>query len=201
MLTGGVPVDPAGDAELKCALLIGVLCGNADYDAETDTGSGDPMEVALLRAGALAGLARRERPSASQAGRWRSDVACCRWPRDRRGSPPVEQQGDPLITRDVEATTVADLALAPPRAALAANVGDEICLLPINLHIDDEADPAWSPRVMQVPRGTPDLAGRNVVVIADDGPQWFRLRSLTVRRTAIALGDQSYRLGARVSIA
>jgi Ca2+-transporting ATPase len=60
VLTGGVPVDPAGDAELKCALLIGMLCGNADYDAETDTGSGDPMEVALLRAGALAGLARGE---------------------------------------------------------------------------------------------------------------------------------------------
>ena len=60
VLTGGVPVDPSADAELKRALLTGVLCGNADYDAETDTGSGDPMEVALLRAGALAGLIRGE---------------------------------------------------------------------------------------------------------------------------------------------
>ena len=60
VLTGGVPVDPSADAELKRALLTGVLCGNADYDAETDTGSGDPMEVALVRAGALAGLIRGE---------------------------------------------------------------------------------------------------------------------------------------------
>lgn len=56
----GVVVDPSTDAELTCALLVAVLCGNAYYDAETDTGSGDPMEVALLRAGALAGLCRRE---------------------------------------------------------------------------------------------------------------------------------------------
>ena len=60
VLTGGVPVDPSADAELTRALLTGVLCGNADYDAETDTGSGDPMEVALVRAGALAGLIRGE---------------------------------------------------------------------------------------------------------------------------------------------
>jgi P-type Ca2+ transporter type 2C len=60
VLHGGVPVDPSADAELKRALLTGVLCGNADHDAETDTGSGDPMEVALVRAGALAGLARSE---------------------------------------------------------------------------------------------------------------------------------------------
>jgi Ca2+-transporting ATPase len=60
VLTAGVPVDPAADTELQCALLMGVLCGNADYDVETDTGSGDPMEVALVRAGALAGLTRGE---------------------------------------------------------------------------------------------------------------------------------------------
>lgn len=60
VLAEGLPVDPSGDAQLTRALLIGVLCGNADYDAETDTGSGDPMEIALLRAGALAGLNRGE---------------------------------------------------------------------------------------------------------------------------------------------
>ena len=60
VLSGGVPVNASADAELERALLVGVLCGNADYDVETDTGSGDPMEVALLRAGALAGLARSE---------------------------------------------------------------------------------------------------------------------------------------------
>ncbi|SOX55278.1 ATPase [Mycobacterium ahvazicum] len=59
--TDGVVVDPSTDAELARALLIAVLCGNADYDAETDTGTGDPMEVALLRAGAVAGLNRSEK--------------------------------------------------------------------------------------------------------------------------------------------
>jgi hypothetical protein len=99
-----------------------------------------------------------------------------------------------LITRDVEASAIADLALAPPRAALAASVDDEIHLLPISLSIETPADPASSPRMVQVPQSAPDLADRNVVVVADDGPQWFRLRSLTIRGTAIAMGDRSYRV-------
>jgi hypothetical protein len=99
-----------------------------------------------------------------------------------------------LITRDVEANAVADLALTPPRAALAAVVDDEIQLVPISLSVEDPADPASSPRLVQVPRDAPDLADRDVVVIADDGPQWFRLRSLTIRGTAIATGDRSYRV-------
>jgi hypothetical protein len=99
-----------------------------------------------------------------------------------------------LIIRDVEASAVADLASAPPRAALAATVGGEIQLLPIRLSVTDPAHPASSPRTVQVPQGTPDLDGHNVVVVADDGPQWFRLRSLTVRGTAIAAGDRSYRV-------
>lgn len=97
-----------------------------------------------------------------------------------------------MITRDVEVSAVAELASAPPRAALAATVGDEIHLLPIRLSVTDPAHPASSPRTVQVPNGTPDLDGRDVVVVADDGPQWFRLRSLTVRGTAIAAGDRSY---------
>lgn len=99
-----------------------------------------------------------------------------------------------MITRDVEATALADLLLAPPRAALAATVDNEIHVLPISLTSEEPADPTSSPLTLQLPKGTPDLANRNVVVIADDGPQWFRLRSLTARGTAIAIGDQSYRL-------
>jgi hypothetical protein len=99
-----------------------------------------------------------------------------------------------VITRDVAVSAVADVALAPPRAALAATVGDEIELLPIRLSVNDPADPASSPRTVRVPNSTPDLDGRNVVVVADDGPQWFRLRSLTIRGTAIATGDRSYRI-------
>jgi hypothetical protein len=97
-----------------------------------------------------------------------------------------------LIIRDVEASAVADLALAPPRAALAAILDNEIHLLPINLNA--KGNPATSPRMIAVPKESPDLADRDVVAIADDGPQWFRLRSLTVRGTATAIGDRSYSL-------
>lgn len=89
---------------------------------------------------------------------------------------------------------MADLALAPPRAALAATVDNDIRLFPICVSVEEPADPASSPRLVRVPRDTPDLSGRDVVVIADDGPQWFRLRSLTVRGTAIAIGDRLYRV-------
>lgn len=78
-----------------------------------------------------------------------------------------------MITRDVAASAVADLAFAPPRAALAVTLRDEIHLLPIRLTVSDPADPVSSPRMVQVPNGTPDLDDRNVVVVADDGPHGF----------------------------
>ncbi|EUA08120.1 hydrolase of sodium-potassium ATPase alpha subunit [Mycobacterium kansasii 732] len=59
----GFAVDPSADAELMRVLLVGVLCGNADYDVETKIGDGDPMEVALLQAGALGGLSRGDQLS------------------------------------------------------------------------------------------------------------------------------------------
>jgi Ca2+-transporting ATPase len=52
------PVDPEADARLRAVLEVGVLCTSAHYDPEAETGTGDPMEVALLRAGAAAGLTR-----------------------------------------------------------------------------------------------------------------------------------------------
>jgi Pyridoxamine 5'-phosphate oxidase len=99
-----------------------------------------------------------------------------------------------VMTRDVEASAVADLALSPPRAALAATVDDEILMLPVSVTLAEPLDPASSPRIVQVPADNPDLAGRDVVVIADDGPQWFRLRSLTLRGVAEAVGDCTYRV-------
>lgn len=54
------PFDPASDPALLRALLVGVLCSNADYDQHSASGTGDPMEVALLRAGSFAGLHRCE---------------------------------------------------------------------------------------------------------------------------------------------
>jgi pyridoxamine 5'-phosphate oxidase-like protein len=99
-----------------------------------------------------------------------------------------------VITRDVEPSAVADLALSPPRAALAVTGDDEILVLPVSVTLEEPADPASSPRIVQLPEGNPDLADRNVVVIADDGPQWFRLRSLTVRGMAKAMGRCTYRV-------
>jgi Pyridoxamine 5'-phosphate oxidase len=106
-----------------------------------------------------------------------------------------------VIIRDVEASAVADLALSPPRGTLAATVDDEILVIPVSVTLEDPADPASSPRLVQVSGADPDLAGRNVVVIADDGPQWFRLRSLTIRGIAKAIADCTYRVAPERSVA
>jgi len=99
-----------------------------------------------------------------------------------------------VITPDVEADAVADLALSPPRAALAVTGDENIFVLPVNVTLEEPADPASSARIVQAPEGSPDLADRDVVVIADDGPQWFRLRSLMVRGMAKAMGACAYRV-------
>ncbi len=99
-----------------------------------------------------------------------------------------------MITRDVEAGAVADLAISPPRVALAAFSDGEIVVLPVTVTLEEPADPASSPRIVRVPEGSPDLTDRDVVVIADDGPQWFRLRSLTVRGMAKGVGASTYRV-------
>ena len=106
-----------------------------------------------------------------------------------------------VITRDVEASALADLALSPPRAALAADADEEILVLPVSVTLEEPADPVSSPRIVRVPDGNPDLADRNVVVIADDGPQWFRLRSLTIRGMAKAMGECTYRVVPRRIVA
>ncbi len=106
-----------------------------------------------------------------------------------------------MITRDVEASAVADLAISPPRAALVAFGADQLVVVPVTVTLEQPVDPASSPRIVRVPEGSPDLAGRNLVVIADDGPQWFRLRSLTVRGTAEAVGRSTYRVVPRRIVA
>jgi Ca2+-transporting ATPase len=55
----GRGVDPEEHPLLKLALEIGVLCNNASLEEEnSESGVGDPMEVALLSAGSKAGLSR-----------------------------------------------------------------------------------------------------------------------------------------------
>ena len=48
----------AGDEQATLLLRIAVLCNDAALESEKDTGTGDPMELALLRAGLHAGLSR-----------------------------------------------------------------------------------------------------------------------------------------------
>ena len=54
----GTSVEPVADERLQAALEVGVLCTSASYDPTDGTGTGDPMEVALLRAGATVDLTR-----------------------------------------------------------------------------------------------------------------------------------------------
>jgi Ca2+-transporting ATPase len=46
------------DPQLSRLLEVAVLCNNAALESDTDEGSGDPMELALLRVGRQAGLER-----------------------------------------------------------------------------------------------------------------------------------------------
>jgi hypothetical protein len=98
-----------------------------------------------------------------------------------------------MIIRDVAVSMVDDLVVSPPRVALAATVDGQITVYPVRATLAGPAGLAAT-RIVQVPQGTPDLCGRKVVVVADDGPQWFRLRSLTFRGVARAVGDQSYQV-------
>ncbi len=59
LASGGGEQDQLGDdAQLSQLLEIAVLCNEASLDSSQEEGSGDPMELALLRAGFRAGLAR-----------------------------------------------------------------------------------------------------------------------------------------------
>jgi Ca2+-transporting ATPase len=57
---GSKSLQPDANAELQGLLRIAVLCNNATLAQVSAEDSGDPMELALLRAGRLASLDRRE---------------------------------------------------------------------------------------------------------------------------------------------
>ena len=63
--SGEIEIDDGGDAtqfgndpQLACLLEVAVLCNDATLGDAGEDGTGDPMELALLRAGHLAGLTR-----------------------------------------------------------------------------------------------------------------------------------------------
>jgi hypothetical protein len=83
------------------------------------------------------------------------------------------------ITRDVEPSAVRDLLDRPPRATVAFVDGERVAVVPARLHVDGDRF------VLGVDGGSaPDLTGREVVLVADDGPYWFELRGISIRGTA-----------------
>lgn len=59
------PINPAGDRQLARLLEIAVLCNDASIGQTPEESTGDPMEVALLRAGRLGGMDRHAMLDAS----------------------------------------------------------------------------------------------------------------------------------------
>ncbi|MDE3079602.1 MAG: cation-transporting P-type ATPase [Paracoccaceae bacterium] len=57
---GEAPPPPDGDQQLALLMQVAVLCNDAALDRPEDAGAGDPMEVALLRAGLEAGYRRAD---------------------------------------------------------------------------------------------------------------------------------------------
>jgi hypothetical protein len=95
------------------------------------------------------------------------------------------------VTRDVEPATVRDLLEDPPRAAVAFVEAEEVDVLPARARFDDGVS-IFAVRADVAP----DLGGREVVLVRDDGPYWFELRGISVRgvaKRAAAPDDESGR--------
>lgn len=83
------------------------------------------------------------------------------------------------VTRDVEPAAVRDLLEDPPRATVAFMEADEVNVLPARARFDGGV------HVFAVRADVaPDLGGREVVLVRDDGPYWFELRGISVRGLA-----------------
>lgn len=90
---------------------------------------------------------------------------------DRDASATVKQ-----VTRDVEAGVVSDLLVDPPRATVAFVEANEVDVLPARAQFDGSVH-LFAVRADDAP----DLSGREVVLVRDDGPYWFELRGISVR--------------------
>jgi hypothetical protein len=89
----------------------------------------------------------------------------------------------PRVTRDVEAEALRDLLEHPPRATVAFVHDGGPDALPARAHL------TGAPRFAVAADATPDLDGREVVLVVDDGPYWFQLRGISVRGTARRLAE------------
>ena len=82
------------------------------------------------------------------------------------------------VTRDVELDAVRDLLARPPRASVTFLDGGGVAIVPVRARF------AGDRLAVGLPADGPDLAGREVVVLIDDGPWWFRLRGASFRGVA-----------------
>jgi hypothetical protein len=82
------------------------------------------------------------------------------------------------VTRDVELSAVPDLLKTPPRATVAHVQDEEVDVLPVRAHC------AADVYAFGVRGGSCDFAGREVVLVIDDGSYWFELRGVSVRGIA-----------------
>jgi len=83
------------------------------------------------------------------------------------------------VCRDVEPQAVGDLLENPPRAAVAFVEAEEVEVLPVRARM------AGGVHLFAVCADVaPDLGGREVVLVRDDGPYWFQLRGISVRGVA-----------------
>lgn len=82
------------------------------------------------------------------------------------------------VTRDVSLEALGDLLAHPPRASVTFIDGDGVGLTPARLRV------AGDQALVGLPTSGPDLAGREVVVLVDDGPWWFQLRGASFRGVA-----------------
>ncbi len=85
------------------------------------------------------------------------------------------------VIRDVDPEAVRDLLEHPPRATVAYVADGTVSVAPAR------ARGAGGTHRFAVAAGAaPDLDGREVVLVGDDGPFWFQLRGLSVRGIARA---------------
>src|SRR5579871_1796680 len=100
-------------------------------------------------------------------------------PPNRMGPAANRVVGGPVpVTRDVELDAVRDLLARPPRASVTFLDGGGVAIVPVRARF------AGDRLAVGLPADGPDLAGREVVVLIDDGPWWFRLRGASFRGVA-----------------
>lgn len=82
------------------------------------------------------------------------------------------------VTRDVTLEAVSDLLVRPPRASVSFVEGDAVAITPVRARFVGDQP------FIGLAAGGPDLDGREVVVLVDDGPWWFQLRGASFRGVA-----------------